>query len=103
MIRHLLAWLNGEPSTRQVVPFEPDPDCLTCEQRMILLRRGDLDCHIPEHADALRQLGRAVMERDAARQDLDQVRLSRDNWRIRALRAEGKVRHPANQDPAEAA
>jgi hypothetical protein len=52
--------------------------CLTCEQRSELMRRGDLDCHIPEHGDALRQLGRVCQERDRVRRLLDIVSLERD-------------------------
>lgn len=36
--------------------------CPTCQERADLLRRHRLDCHIPEHGDALRRLGSALAE-----------------------------------------
>lgn len=57
------------------------------EHERLMRHTGRPECPIPDHADALRQLGRAIMERDEAR-------ALADLWMRRTLTAEAKLRHP---------
>jgi hypothetical protein len=93
----------------------PDPPiliehCPTCAERMTLFRRGDLDCHIVEHKDALRLLGRAIFERDEAhklakhRFELVAILDRRNRAMVVEIeRLETRLRHPARGGQAEAA
>jgi hypothetical protein len=56
------------------------PSARPTEHERLMRHTGRPECPIPEHADALRRLGRMVIERD--------------DWKRRALTAEAKLRHP---------
>lgn len=81
-------WLARiESDHRQVCPAR-----LTDHERL-MRHTGRPECPIHEHTDALRRLGRTVMERDEARAEADL-------WMHRALRAEARLRHPSGGQQA---
>jgi hypothetical protein len=60
----------------------PAPVDLSDHERL-MRHTGRPECPIPEHADALRLLGRAVADRDHALDTMELVLTSRNAWRTR--------------------
>lgn len=83
------------------------PPGFTWEEHERLMRHtGRPECPIAEHADALRRLGRAIIERDTARQERDLWVARCTDWvhHSHALLAqiaelECRLRRPARQEP----
>ncbi|HET9118501.1 MAG TPA: hypothetical protein VFN75_10600 [Pseudonocardiaceae bacterium] len=80
--------LEGPPPP----PSTPPP---LSEHERLMRHSGRPECPIADHTDALRRLGRAILELDALRRQLASARSDRDEalaehacWQTRAVRAE---------------
>lgn len=72
------------PNLRLIGYLEEGQHPALTDRERLMRHTGRPECPIPEHGDALRELGRMILDRD--------------QWRHRALTAESRLRHPARHD-----